>query len=100
MEHSPSHYLFLLKVSTISVSGIVIIKPSDCELLQLSVTSATGRHISLIALKRIFGFEKSLFSPSLFTLNLLANYCDFSSWDAYCEQQDEDENLTHKNPLL
>lgn len=100
MEHSPSHYLFLLQVSTISVSGILIINSIDCGKLQFSVNAVTGKHISLIALKRIFGFEAALFLPSLYTLNLLANYCDYDSWEAYCKQQDKDENLTHKSPLL
>ena len=95
MERAASHYIFLLKVSTISISGIVIVTPRDCETLQTLVASHTGLYISLLALERIFGFEPTRFHPSLHTLNVLAKYCSYESWEAYCHDQDREKNLLH-----
>ena len=95
MERSDLHYLFLLKVSTISVSGIVIVAARDCETLQTLITSHTGLYISLLALERIFGFEPARFTPSLYTLDVLAKYCSYENWESFCHEQDREKNLSH-----
>jgi len=96
MKRSIQHCLFLIKVSTISVSGMVIVKPEDCEAMQSLIISRTGLFISLVALKRIFGFEPAKFPPSLHTLDVLSQYCSYDNWDSYCEEQKKEENLSHK----
>jgi hypothetical protein len=50
--------------------------------------------MSLIGVKRIFGFKKAKFHPSRYTLDLLAIYCKFDSWSRFCEQQDSDVIVT------
>src|SRR5690606_13268813 len=34
-------------------------------------------------LKRVFGFASSIHQPSIYTLNALAQYCGFESWDSF-----------------
>jgi len=93
MEHSPTHYLFLLKVSTISISGIVITSALDCKIMQEFIIRATGKYISLTSLERIFGFQQAKFGPSIYTLDVLALYCHYPNYQAYCQEQDHDEQL-------
>ncbi|MGZ3759804.1 MAG: hypothetical protein ACXVAY_12985 [Mucilaginibacter sp.] len=58
--------------------------PSDCKLLSASIFKATGKSISETTLKRLFGFARSNFKPSGFTLNTLSQFCGFDNWEAFC----------------
>jgi len=75
-----------LKQQVLNKAGIKIISPGDCRFLSATISNHTGKQISDTTLKRIFGFTFSKFSPSLYTLNILAEYCGHDGWDAFSKQ--------------
>jgi len=79
-----------LKQHVLAKAGINVISPGDCRFLSATISHKTGKQISDTTLKRIFGFTFSKFSPSEYTLNILAEYCGYYGWDAFCKQ-------THQN---
>ncbi len=69
-------------------AGITHMLPSECKALSDRVFKKNGNRISETTFKRIYGFAYSKYSPSLFTLNVLAKYCNYKSWDDFCEKQE------------
>ncbi|MDB5157573.1 MAG: hypothetical protein JWR50_2280 [Mucilaginibacter sp.] len=80
-------------------SGIVHMLPSDCKTLSDKIFKKNGNRISETTFKRIYGFAFSKYSPSLFTLDVLARYCGYKSWDAFCEKQDKNDETTSVKEL-
>lgn len=70
-------------------AGIASILPSECRALSDRVYKKNGNRISETTFKRIYGFAYSKYSPSLFTLNVLARFCNYKGWDDFCEKQDQ-----------
>lgn len=70
-------------------AGISNILPSECRALSDRVYKKNGNRISETTFKRIYGFAYSKYSPSLFTLNVLARFCNYKGWDDFCEKQDQ-----------
>ncbi|WP_214070710.1 hypothetical protein [Mucilaginibacter sp. dw_454] len=70
-------------------AGIANILPSECRALSDRVYKKNGNRISETTFKRIYGFAYSKYNPSLFTLNVLARFCNFKGWDDFCEKQDQ-----------
>lgn len=70
-------------------AGITNILPSECHVLSEKVYKKNGNRISETTFKRIYGFAYAKYSPSLFTLNVLARFCNYKSWDDFCEKQDQ-----------
>lgn len=75
-----------LKQEVLDKAGLSIITPSDCQSLALKISKQTKKQISDTTIKRIYGFALSSSVPSLYTLNLLAEYCGYSSWDYFCDE--------------
>src|ERR1700761_1596931 len=75
-----------LKQEVLDKAGLTIITPSDCQSLALNISKQTKKQISDTTIKRIYGFALSSSVPSLYTLNLLAEYCGYSSWDYFCDE--------------
>jgi tetratricopeptide (TPR) repeat protein len=69
-----------LKTQILEKSGITLSRPSDCDELSHHVWQATNQLINPITFKRIFGFVKYPFSPSLQTLNILSQFLGFKDW--------------------
>ncbi|GAA4089548.1 hypothetical protein [Mucilaginibacter panaciglaebae] len=70
-------------------AGIANILPSECRTLSDRVYKKNGNRISETTFKRIYGFAYSKYSPSLFTLNVLARFCNYKGWEDFCEKQDQ-----------
>jgi len=70
-------------------AGIINILPSECRALSERVYKKNGNRISETTFKRIYGFAYSKYNPSLFTLNVLARFCNYKSWDDFCDKQDQ-----------
>lgn len=81
---SHPHYE-LLKRELLTAAGFKSISPADCRIISALVTSKTKHCISETTLKRIYGFALSRLNPSCFTLDVLAQYCNYDSWKAFCE---------------
>jgi hypothetical protein len=80
-------------------AGITHILPSECRALSDRVFKKNGNRISETTFKRIYGFAYSKYNPSLFTLNVLAKYCNYKSWDDFCNKQGK-KILTNSNKEL
>lgn len=78
-----------LRLLIAAISGITLVSNSDCKLLKELVIKKTKRQISEVVLMRFFGFIPGRFHPSVYTLDILANYCDYKDWKDFCEQHEE-----------
>jgi hypothetical protein len=78
-----------LKKMVLINAGIPHILPSECKALSDRVFKKNGNRVSETTFKRIYGFAYSKYSPSLFTLNVLAKYCNYKSWDDFSEKQEK-----------
>lgn len=54
---------------------------ADCEYLALDIESKTGEHIGVNTLKRLLGFIDDEREPRISTLDIIARYLGFDSWD-------------------
>lgn len=57
--------------------------PSDFEQLVISIQKETKRRVSLNTLKRLFGVIKCVNTPRMYTLDTLAEYLGYESWELY-----------------
>lgn len=80
MRNIPQHELELLKQMVLITARINAITPAIFKDLSTNILLATKRQVSNSTLKRIFGFAAYKFQPSLYTLNVLSEYCGFNSW--------------------
>ena len=54
---------------------------SDCEFLVLDIESKTGEHIGLNTMKRLLGFIDDEREPRQTTLDVIASYLGYDSWE-------------------
>ncbi|MGN8069083.1 hypothetical protein [Mucilaginibacter sp. SG564] len=88
----------LLKSYVLEISHLNRIQASDCKILSARISDKTNHTVSETTLKRIYGFALSKFKPSLFTIDVLSNYCGYNGWDDFCKKQDKQHtNNKHKN---
>lgn len=55
---------------------------SDCEQLVCDIESASGEHIGVNTMKRLLGFIDDERSPRISTLEIIAQYLGYDSWEA------------------
>ncbi|NCD72143.1 NACHT domain-containing protein [Mucilaginibacter agri] len=75
-----------LKQEVLDKSDLSTITSSDCQALAYKISKQTKKQISDTTIKRIYGFALSNSVPSVYTLNLLAEYCGYPSWDNFSDQ--------------
>ena len=97
MNYAALQNLELLKNCVIDNVGIDSIKPADCKTISILVNNKTKHCISETTLKRIYGFALSKFQPSLFTLDALAKFCNYTSWKSFCESNTPGEKAPPEN---
>ncbi|SDF17455.1 NACHT domain-containing protein [Chitinophaga filiformis] len=66
--------------------GADTITPSDCKRLSDLIRDETTKAVSETTLKRVFGFATTKHSFSRYTLNTLAQYCNYRDWDDFQAQ--------------
>jgi hypothetical protein len=76
-----------LKSKVLANANIRSITPGDCKALAFQIYSKTKLTVSETTLKRVYGFAYSKFKPSLFTIDVLAKFCDYEGWDDFCERE-------------
>src|ERR1700761_8737276 len=87
-----------LKKEVLRKAGIKHASPSACGQLADIIKKTTGKRISETTLKRVYGFAHGQFTPSLFTLDVLAEFSDDMCWMDFCEKQKkEGEKLSDSN---
>ena len=61
--------------------GYPLNSSSNCERLALDIESKTGDHLGFTTLKRLLGFTSENATPRQSTLEILARYLDFNSYN-------------------
>ena len=87
-------YFDKLKSMVLGKAQIAQIVPADCYRLGLEIKAVTNKSVSETTLKRVFGFASSIHQPSIYTLNALAEYCGFESWDHFYTQMEQGKLLS------
>lgn len=77
----------ILSLSTITdlrnKSGLCFERAKDFDILSSIIEKETKRHIGITTLKRLFGYIKDERSANEYTLNTLALFLGFVSWEEY-----------------
>lgn len=68
-------------------SGLLFDKAGDFDLLSTYIYKETGRTIGVTTLKRLFNYVKDARRTSEYTLNTIALYVGYQSWNAYVSSQ-------------
>jgi len=89
----------LLKSYVLANSQLTGIQASDCKVLSALIRAKTNQTVSETTLKRIYGFALSKFKPSLFTIDVLSNYCGYKGWIDFCEKQDKQHLQTDNDNI-
>ena len=58
--------------------------PRDFDLLSERIFEKTHQNISATTLKRLYGYLQESVTPRRSSLNLLAQFLDYTDWDDYC----------------
>ncbi|PKQ60310.1 hypothetical protein BZG02_19850 [Labilibaculum filiforme] len=78
-----------LKSEVLKKFGSQLMYTKACKILADEICKETDYRISPTTIRRIFGFLKSNAKPAKFTLNTLAIYIGYDSWDNFsCLQKD------------
>lgn len=73
--------LIILKKKVEEKFGERIRYSRQCEALSEAIFEATGERLSLVTLKRFFGFTSAQVEPRLSTLDILSKYCGYVSFE-------------------
>lgn len=87
-------YFDELKSRVLEKMRVMQIVPADCYRLALEIKSEINKSVSETTIKRVFGFASSVHQPSIYTLNALAEYCGFGSWDDFYMRMEQDKLQT------
>ncbi len=79
--------------------GYEIRYPSDCERLMYEIAQSTHQHIGVTTLKRLFGFIGDTLTPRMSTLDILANFIGYRSYNDLIRLIDPDNEEEHA-PIL
>lgn len=71
----------IIRLELENAYGQEILYAKDCLSLSISIQEKTKRNISVSTLKRLFGIIESPYHPSKYTLDTLAVYLNFESWN-------------------
>lgn len=66
--------------------GVRIQYPSDCERLSRDISNKINETIGVTTLKRLFGFADDVKSPRISTLDIIARYSGYASYDDMLQQ--------------
>lgn len=86
------HNIQRLREAVESVMGSPIRTPKDFDYLSELIGDKEGQQISPTTLKRLWGYLPGSSLPRISTLNLLADFVGYDSWEAFCNNNEE------KNP--
>lgn len=70
---------------------------ADCAILALDIEQVTHEHIGVNTLKRLLGFIRDEREPRASTLDIIANYMGFKSWNAFIDAENP-SNSDFKEP--
>lgn len=74
--------------------------PADFVALSEDIQQKTKQYISISTLKRLWGYVKSNPSHRIDTLNVIASYLGFDSWQDYNRSKTEESDFLHTGQVL
>lgn len=78
-----SEYVSLLKLYIEKTLGRRVLSSTDCRILFNDITQQLDSTISFNTLRRFFNLMETKHEQSVYTLNVLATYCGFTSFDDF-----------------
>lgn len=66
--------------------------PADCQTLAFDIESRTGEHLGVNTVKRLLGFIDDERQPRVATLDIIARYLGYDSWEALSLVDNENGN--------
>jgi hypothetical protein len=81
------HHFEDLKKQFLAETDISHIGPYECKKLSACIEEKLNKKVSETTIKRIYGFAKSRFTPSLFTLDVMSQFCGFDGWMDFCDKR-------------
>lgn len=72
--------------------------PKDCEVLAQHISHHCKTQISGSTLRRLYGFVKGVREPRLYTLDIIAEYLGYKSWEQLLKSFEKDE--THGEKVI
>jgi hypothetical protein len=72
-----------LKSEVLKKFGSQLLYTKACRILATEILEETGARISTTTIRRVFGFLKTSTSPAKYTLNTLALYVGYQSWEEF-----------------
>lgn len=75
----------LLKQQVLINANLSLLSEAEIVVLASKIKKVTHKELSQITLCRLYGLKESKFGPSLFALQVLANFCGYESWKMFCE---------------
>jgi len=97
MNQKSNTLYHLLKDEVQARLGRKIIYSKDCKELAGLIRVKTKRHISVSTLKRFFGIIQSNFSASKYTLDTLAIFLDFNTWQEFIHYFEKEKHKFSEN---
>lgn len=80
-------------------SGMEMNRSADFDTLSLDINRVTGQHLSVNTLKRMFGFNATQVTPRLSTLDIIAAYLGFTSYDALIHMLGPQSDISLFSPV-
>lgn len=84
-----SHCLEALKLSVLAKCSLRTMMPLHAGYIAASVLSLTKYELSELTILRLYGYLPSKFPPSPFTKDVLAIFCGYANYAAFCELQEQ-----------
>ena len=72
--------------------------PKDCEALAQHISNQCKTRISGSTLRRLYGFVKGIREPRLYTLDIIAEYLGYKSWEQLLGSFEKAEGRKAKKP--
>lgn len=85
-----------LKQSLIENAGVRLKRSVDCDKLAETVSNKTSTYINGISFKRLFGFTKYPFNPSIQTLDIICQFLGFDNWYSFEEYHSNNVMISKK----
>lgn len=87
-------HLAKLKNNVLENVDFKLIRSVDCDLLAKVVSEKTNTYVNGITFKRLYGFTKYPFNPSLQTLDILSQFIGYKNWYEYEFSIDEHQPIS------
>lgn len=85
IQKPKEEYLQHLRIEINKKFGSTISTANDCEALAVAIFFKTQHRLSNDTIRRLFAIKRSSSLPSIFTLDVCAQYLDYHNWEAFVQ---------------